>query len=328
MRYAFKYRLPGAKQYCAGFSNHCLRAPLDNGFLISPFIPGSQSYFIPSETACGPDLNEMILANGHGTLFPIPNSSTSRNQHKAEIEAIVEAEKSGALTKAVAARCVVIDRSPDIDVAFGILCDKYPDAFIFFFSTPETGSWIGATPEVLLENKQGNLRTMALAGTRRTGSTGKWDKKNIDEQAIVTEFILQCLAGKGCKAETFGPNVVAAGPVEHLRTDIHCPHTDDIDLLSLIDSLSPTSALCGMPRDTALRVISQNEDFSRGLYGGYCGPWTDNKNFNLYVILRCAKICRDSTCLFAGGGIMPDSDPDSEWEETEAKLSTLLNLII
>ncbi len=328
MCYAFKYRLPGAAQSCAGFSRHCLNLPSDNGFFISPFIPGSKGIFIPKESECGPNLNDLIHINGNGTLFPYPTSSSAREQYKAEIDEIVSAEMSGALTKAVAARCLVVDRTPDIEASFHTLCNKYPGAFVFLFSTPETGTWIGATPEVLLENQGGVIRTMALAGTRRAGSTVKWDDKNKGEQAVVTEFIKQCLDGKGIKTETSGPVTMTAGPVEHLRTVIHGTIAEDTDIMSLLDSLSPTPAVCGMPRYTALDIIARHEDFSRGFYGGFCGPWTDDMNFNLFVILRCARISPDSTCLFAGGGIMPDSDADSEWEETEAKLSTLLNLII
>lgn len=324
MNYAFRYRLPGTTQILDGCSTYCMEQPQGHGFLIAPFIPHSPMMFIPKEQECSAEnFRKAFVRNGDGVTFAFPVKSTEKEAHRSEIEEIIKLERTGELTKAVAARCLVSDMRMDIDTMFQTLCQGYPNAFVFLFTTPESGTWIGATPELLLENKEGVMRTMALAGTRPAGTAGEWDMKNIREQGVVTDYIKSCFRRNDLDIRTDGPHTVQAGPVEHLRTEIKCLAPDAIDVLSLIDDLAPTPAVCGMPRELAADTIARCERFERGYYGGFCGPWTGTDRFSLYVILRCARVTPDALCLFAGGGIMPDSDPEAEWIETEAKLSTL-----
>lgn len=328
MNYAFRYRLPGTTQILDGCSRNSQEQPQGSGFLIAPFIPHSPLIFIPKEQDCDAEtFRQAVTVNGNGVSFPFPVESTTKDEHRSEIEEIIGLENEGRLTKAVASRCLVDDIRVDVEQMFRTLCQRYPDAFVFLFTTPESGTWIGATPELLLENKGGVMRTMALAGTRAAGTSGKWDMKNIREQAVVTDYIKGCFGRNGLEVLTDGPHTVQAGPVEHLRTEIKCYAPDTTDVLSLIDDLAPTPALCGMPRELAAETIARCERFERGYYGGFCGPWNTSDDFSLYVILRCARLSSDAVCLFAGGGIMPDSDPSAEWNETEAKLSTLRKLI-
>lgn len=327
MTYAFAYRLPGTSLVHSGWSDHSLEQPQGSGFLISPFIPHSPMIFIPNEHHCDSDMLYRTFAeNGPGTMFPFPEKSTAMAEHKAEIEEIIKLENEGELTKAVAARCLVSTGHVDVNAAFKALCDRYPDAFVFLFSTPESGTWIGATPELLLSNHDEEMKTMALAGTRPADSVGEWDDKNIKEQAVVTDYIKRCFGINGLNVRTTGPVTVQAGPVEHLRTEISALAPQTTDILPLLDALAPTPALCGMPRELAAETIARCENFQRGYYGGFCGPWHNPEDFGLYVILRCARVSPQATCLFAGGGIMPDSDHVSEWDETEAKLSTLSSI--
>ena len=81
-----------------------------------------------------------------------------------------------------------------------------------------------------------------------------------------------------------------------------------------------------MPRELAAETIAQQEHFERSFFGGYCGPWKGYDSFSLFVTLRCAHIAPDRAVLYAGAGIMPESDPASEWAEIDRKLSTLTSL--
>lgn len=316
--------MPGTSLIHSGQADHCMEQPQGHGFLISPFIPHSPMIFIPDGCECDHDvLRKAFAENGEGTMFPFPHESTTMSEHSAEIKEIIKLETEGRLTKAVAARCLVNAGHVDVYSAFNTLCELYPDAFVFLFSTPESGTWIGATPELLLSNHDMEMRTMALAGTRPANSVGHWDEKNIREQAVVTDYIKRCFSINGLETTVKGPTTVLAGPVEHLRTEISALTPETTDILALLDALAPTPALCGMPRELAAETIARCETYQRGYYGGFCGPWHGSEDFGLYVILRCARLSPEATCLFAGGGIMPDSDPVSEWNETEAKLSTL-----
>lgn len=283
--------------------------------------------FIPADRECESDtFSEALRLNGRGLCAPFPEASTTPDQLADEVETIKALEREGRLIKAVAARCLLQNAPVDINALFDSLCRNYPDAFVYLFSTPESGTWIGATPEVLLENDGKELHTMALAGTHRDNDTDDWDAKNRREHDVVTKYIMDCFTDSGLSPIADNPETKTAGPVEHLMTRISVPASDTLDVLQLIDTLAPTPALCGMPRELAAETIAQQEHFERAFFGGYCGPWNGYDSFSLFVTLRCAHIAPDRTVLYAGAGIMPESDPASEWAEIDRKLSTLTSL--
>lgn len=293
------------------------------GFVISFFDSSKDFVTIPYSPQ-----GDMIKSAAIEVKFP--SHSTTPEEHRKEIEEIqLELSKIGN-GKIVATRVISIPEEIDVAAAFTKLCHKCPDAFVFAFSTPLTGCWLGASPELLMESNGNNvLRTMALAGTRPFGTPGKWDDKNIEEQKMVTDFIEECLSENGFDVtlgETFSK---PAGIIEHLCTPVSAHSDEKIDpsrLSSLLKSLSPTPALSGLPKDLAFKVISSTENFSRGCYGGFCGPYRNPSDFCFFVTLRCAMVHADRFAIFAGGGITLKSDPSDEWNETELKSAFLKNL--
>ena len=87
--------------------------------------------------------------------------------------------------------------------------------------------------------------------------------------------------------------------------------------------MSPTPALCGSPKEKALKIIKENEDFDRGCYGGYCGPFHSTGDFTFNVVLRCASVTDRRYCLYAGGGITSESIVSAEWFEIESKIKNV-----
>lgn len=218
--------------------------------------------------------------------------------------------------------------------AFQNLCGQYPHAFISLVSAPETGTWLGASPEILvLKNRENIFRTMALAGTQKLAAGQKpadaiWRQKEIEEQSNVVRYIISCF--KKIRLRDYletGPRTVAAGNLLHLRTD-YCVHLNErpefphltTDMLHL---LHPTSAVCGQPKEAALAFIKENENYDRRYYSGYLGPVNVEQETALYVNLRCLELQENSAILYAGAGITPDSDPKKEWQETELKMQTV-----
>jgi isochorismate synthase len=121
-----------------------------------------------------------------------------------------------------------------------------------------------------------------------------------------------------------GPYNSSAGKLWHLRTDFKAE--GKTNLLQIARTLHPTPAVCGLPKPQALALINKYESAPRSLYAGYLGylPGDETEPATLYVHLRCACISSANPVLFAGGGIMPDSNPEDEWAETEDKLRVLL----
>ncbi len=214
---------------------------------------------------------------------------------------------------------------------FNELCSKYPAAFVSLVHIPGIFTWLGATPERLLSIKNNTAHTTSIAATRpfngELPAIENWNKKEREEQQLVTGFILNVLADAGiAHVECDGPRPVQAGNLVHLKTDIRFKITSDTDIKQLIKELHPTPAVCGLPREKAFQTIQSIEPHSREYYAGYLGL-IDHEELELYVNLRCMRWLDGKASLFVGGGITAASNPKEEWEETNFKALTLLNVI-
>ena len=120
-----------------------------------------------------------------------------------------------------------------------------------------------------------------------------------------------------------GPYTARAGQLVHLRTDFQFGLKKTSELGNLLDALHPTPAVCGMPKDKAYDFIIENEGYDRKYYSGIIGWLNPEGHTTLYVNLRCLNIDGNYATLYAGGGILPSSDANSEWEETQHKMKTI-----
>ena len=202
-------------------------------------------------------------------------------------------------------------------------CRLYSNMFVALVSTPISGTWLTATPELLLEGKDGEYRTIALAGTMGLWGHTLWTDKNKSEQQYVASYIEDCISGFSDSCAIQGPYTVAAGDVCHLRTDFTFSLSDIQRLGEFLATLHPTPAVCGLPKQDAMRFILNNESESRRYYSGFMGPIDDDGSASLYVSLRCMEICGNEYHLHAGGGLIADSEEESEWNETESKMQTI-----
>lgn len=209
---------------------------------------------------------------------------------------------------------------------------KYPDTFRFVLEDSEWGVWIGASPELLLKISVPDNKTYscALAGTMPVSADGQWDRKNIDEHRIVVDYISQTLESFNLNPRCSQTETVKFGIIQHLKTPISADFTTQP--FELLDTLSPTPALCGYPKETAMSHIAEYEDFNRALYGGYIWVKDYTGSVTAYVNLRCVRLIPTGDgewhfTIFAGGGITPQSTPQNEWAETELKAKVLLECI-
>lgn len=231
------------------------------------------------------------------------------------------------LSKAVFSRIKKVDFDEKKSIKlFETLEKEYPEAFVYLISSKLFGTWIGATPEVLVQVHGNSGFTMALAGTKKSTETTEWGEKELEEQRLVTEFISDNLERKKyTHIELNGPYEVSAGPVKHLRTDISFDMGKK-NALKTLKLLHPTPAVSGFPQREALEVIAALEPHDRELYAGVIGCVGKEKT-KLYVNLRCCQIKKGAAYLYLGGGFTNESDPELEWEETENKSKTLLNIL-
>lgn len=242
----------------------------------------------------------------------------------------MQAIQENRLEKVVPARTKTISLPSDFNLSCTLLnlMESYPNAFINFFHLPHVGTWMGASPETLIETKGDLFYTMSLAGTQKANGdnplkSAAWTQKEIEEQALVSRYIVSCFKKIRLREyEEHGPKTVVAGNLLHLRSDfrINMQETGFPELGSImLGLLHPTSAVCGMPRKEAHDFLQEFEGFDRSFFSGFLGPVNIQGSTSVYVNLRTASLHDNKATLYAGAGVTEDSDPEKEWEETELK---------
>lgn len=206
-------------------------------------------------------------------------------------------------------------------------CEHYPRMMITLLSTPQSGMWLVATPEILLSGGGNDWQTIALAGTMPFEEDIRWNDKNIQEQRYVATYIIEQLEQFTADFKETGPRTIRAGHLAHLRSDFHFKLNTHQQIGELIHSLHPTPAVCGLPKQEAFRFILQNEHHNRRYYSGFMGPLFVEDKTNLFVTLRCMELFANGYRLYAGSGILKDSQEEQEWQETEIKLDTMRHIL-
>lgn len=328
------------------------------GFIFSPFDPGAKKIFLPADELLIYDKDQLVVSDGTlgialttGTGLPertiSPHFSrplpeipgTEPLAFKQLVERCRDAVISGTFEKIVPSRTKEVPLPPAFDLArvFALLTQRYPGAMVSTFSSTQTGCWVGATPETLVRiDANQHFHTVAVAGTQKfePGTdlrTITWTQKEIEEQALVERYIISCFKKIRLREfEEHGPKTVVAGNVVHLKTDF------EVDMVAtrypqlgsvMLKLLHPTSAVCGMPMETSLGFLKAHEGYNREYYSGFLGPVKINHESHLFVNLRCMQVSGNRARLYAGGGVLGESDPEKEWQETELKMNTLLHVI-
>lgn len=331
------WRKPGASDY-EGFTASIKILPSSElpdqaSFVFSPFL---EDPFCP-KLAFYPDHTDSAESVLYKNIFPsiaLPSDEPDdESTYCNRIEQLTAMMQNEELHKVVLSRRIDLNHvSEDMAPAlFHELCAKYPAAFVSLVHVPGVFTWLGATPERLLYLKNNTVHTTSIAATRpfegELPAIESWNKKEIEEQQLVTGFILKILADAGIvDIVCDGPLPMQAGNLVHLKTDIRFKVTPDTDIKQLIKELHPTPAVCGLPKEKAFQTIRSIEPHSREYYAGYLGL-TNDEELELYVNLRCMRWLNGKASLFVGGGITAASNPKEEWEETNFKALTLLSVI-
>jgi len=289
-----------------------------------------------SDLKCLPELPE----NKEGFAYEAAPGESDAAEYREKVQQVIQRIRKGEARKVVLSRRKLLGKITESNYfsAFKKLSISHSDAMINMVYIPENKQvWIGASPEVLVsQNSSGLFTTMSLAGTQSAFDlAGKeikpvdalWTHKEIEEQAIVGRYIINCL--KKIRVREFeeeGPKTVKAGNLLHLRTfysidnrEVNFPNLSSV----MLNLLHPTPAICGMPKENAEKIIEDIEGYDREFYSGYLGPVNVKAESHLFVNLRTLKVEDGMVYVYAGGGITEDSQPEKEWAETEMKMDTI-----
>jgi isochorismate synthase len=259
--------------------------------------------------------------------------------YESAVARAVEHIGAGELAKIVLAREVRVHAARELDPApvFDALRGAFPACYCWCAGTGEL-AFVGASPELLVRREGARAQTVALAGTTRRSADPAVDdylgeqllqsSKDRSEQAIVARRIERTLSPVSLwVAAGEEPGLVKVQNVQHLATPIRAQLADPLPALELAGLLHPTPAVGGEPRELAEPLIPALEGLDRGWYAGGIG-WTDlSEDGEFCVALRCALLRGNVAHLYAGCGIVRDSIPAEELEETEVKLEALLPLL-
>ena len=235
---------------------------------------------------------------------------------------------AGEIGKVVLARDVKVWSKEDLDlsVLLARLARSFPDCYTF-----ACGGFVGATPELLISRFGSEISSLVLAGTAprsadaaaddRLGDDLANSQKDMSEHAPAVASVLERLAPltKSISASE-DPFLLKLRNLQHLATEVQGTLQDPVHVLDLVAALHPTAAVCGTPTHAAFEAIRRLEGMDRARYAGPVG-WTNAAGEGEWAIaLRCAEFSGGRGRLFAGGGIVRDSEPEAELEETRVKL--------
>jgi len=237
------------------------------------------------------------------------------------------------------ARSVIVrsDTAPDGLNVLSHLERSYRQCFGFGWRV-NGATFVGASPELLVRSSGGVVTSNPLAGTAPRGEGEAEDrllaealmrseKDRIEHRYVVDDVADRLAAYSDDLAVPAEPSLKRMASVQHLSTRITGTTRTGLHVLDLVDALHPTPAVGGTPRDPALAFIAKAEPFDRGWYTGGVG-WIDGAGDGEFAIgLRCGLLEGTNAHVFAGAGIVADSDPDAELLETRLKFRPMLELL-
>ena len=299
------------------------------GFVFAPFDDREKSYIIRNDNSV-----QLSFSYNSAAYKPIkkefaPTENIAKKTYIDLVKKAIHFINNSDTQKIVLSRKELVGIcNLDIFAILEKLLNYYQQAFVYIWFHPITGLWMGASPEILLEVEENKFKTMALAGTQSYNGTMNviWGSKEKQEQQFVTDYIQQKL--KDLKVEISEPVTIKAGPILHICSEIKGRLTTTNDLYSLISTLHPTPAVCGIPKVNAQQFILKNENYKREFYTGYLGEIGSGLSTNyLYVNLRCMKVNDTDVNIYVGGGITKDSIPENEWDETCIKSEVIRSVL-
>ncbi|MGO2511664.1 isochorismate synthase [Marinomonas polaris] len=255
------------------------------------------------------------------------------------IEQVLSIFESGPLKKVVLSKILklTLDRNVDVPRLLANIMAQNPSAY--HFSVPlENSILIGASPELLIRKQGNKIFSNPLAGSAKRFGNADADrqaakslfnsaKDHYEHQLVVDAILASLLPVVESLNVREEPSLISTPTMWHLSTDIEAtlPTVNPPSVFDLIKQIHPTPAMCGTPTLQAQRHIEALEPHQRGFFSGLVG-WSDAEgNGEWAIAIRCAEVSENKVTLFAGAGVVPDSNPESEWLETSAKMRTMLN---
>ncbi len=313
----FWTKFPESDQIISGHA--MVNLDSDNKLIIKPFDGKIINYGISDLK-----IQDLNLIDNNFLFLLEENKKQVEVDYKSSVEQAIQSIKNKEFDKIVLSRPKYEKLKSNFNLInyFKKLATEYPKAFVQLVYFKGSHAWIGASPELLIKSNNINeFESVSLAGTKKSDEYINWTQKEIDEQAFLNQRFIELFKKHSVnKYEIEELQTLNAGPVEHLFNKVKWKD-NQFNLMQWAEQLHPTPAVGSYPYELAYKIIPKFEKYDRELYSGF---WGFSGDYNLlFVNLRCAKICKDEICFYAGAGITADSNSEKEYIETENKLKTL-----
>lgn len=299
------------------------------GYVFAPFDNQQEAILFPEEkikrTVYNLNVTKIIKEEFSDEIF-----AEEKQHHLELLEKGIQCIQESKVEKIVLSRKEIILKNGKKPVdLFHNLLGTYNTAYVYLWFHPAVGTWLGASPEGLLEMENRRIKTMSLAGTQVyiPGTDAVWKQKEMQEQQFVTDFVKKNLKPFVKELVSSKTYTTKAGSLLHLRTDIEGTLKDGEQIHNLIQHLHPTPAVCGLPKMEAKSFILEHEGYNRSFYTGFLGELNCSRKTSLYVNLRCMEMTNKNIAIYIGGGITKDSIPESEWQETVSKAKIMKRIL-
>jgi anthranilate synthase component I len=256
-------------------------------------------------------------------------------QFKAHVGRIKAHILAGDVIQAVYSQPFACPAPPDLWMLYRAQRFINPSPYMFFMHLDKK-ALVGSSPETMVRLENGVATLRPIAGTRPRGTTEQEDRALADElladEKERAEHLMLVDLGRndlGRVARTGSVQVTDLMVVEryshvmHLVSNINCQIEDDLDAWDLIRATFPAGTLSGAPKVRAMEIIAELENDFRGTYGGAVGYISFSGNMDLAITIRTACIEEGRMTVRAGAGIVADSDPEKERQETVNKATAL-----
>lgn len=287
-------------------------------------------------------LNELFeLEPKHDNKIPKVLSSNGlspkdKKKWKLTAQSVIDKLSEQNISKVVLSRRVALTLSEQLNwnLMRNYFAENYPDSSIYFYHK-NNSTFFGASPERLIKFHKRKLTVDIIAGSAVRGENSLEDKyleeqmnsskKLIAEHDFVLHQVKKSLSKYVSKILTDRMPFKKLKEIQHIHTLLQTEMLPEAKMFEIIDSLFPTAAVCGEPKEKALNLIKKFEDYDRGLYTGFIG-WFNLKDEGEFIVgIRSALLNNKKLFAYAGVGILAESDPELEFQETELKLKTILN---
>jgi salicylate biosynthesis isochorismate synthase len=285
-----------------------------------------------------------------GLAEPPPPTSIQAADHSIEsrpppaewmerVQESIDSIDRGAMSKVVLSRSVIV-RADVAATPYDLVArlrSAYPGCFTFGWQEGDA-TFVGASPELLVERSGRSVRSQPLAGSAPRGEGEDEDraigeslmasaKDRFEHEVVVRDIVTRMQPMANIVQAPSTPALLKMANVQHLATEVRGELAEDHSVIEVAGALHPTPAVAGLPLDDAMALIDKAESIDRGWYAGGIGWAGGNGDGQIAVALRCALIRGNTAHLFAGAGIVAGSRPEREIEETRLKFRPLLNLL-